>query len=466
MIRRAGPASELLAQLCGRLAAREDLRGERMLADIAVQCRQPLRVMVAGNVSMGKSTLINALLGQRLAKSERKETTAELTWYRDPDLAGDPLPDGGDRVEDVRFPLADRIILVDSPGLNTPSGAGRITRDALSGESDRSGLAAALIYLIVGEVSKGEFEHIADFSALGSGDLGNLGNIVLVAGKAETLSETSVRDRMSGKSAETVEQAASKTEQRLRARNIAIRTVAVSQHLAMVARCGEVTSQHADLLREIMVDVRLRRFAAHGWEQLDEAWVKQGRSADQLHPLRSLFPDPRWLAAELADATTLDAATLSACCERVSRIRHLEGALTELADDSDLLTAATASARLRRWAAKRGQRRAVVIREQLDALWTRAEFAGFSWRRAALLLGTTITAQIPAEERAAATALLRGECPVGTDQYWDAAARRWQKRASVRQGGALGDVAQIVARAASQYVTRPRGEARCPNSSW
>jgi GTPase SAR1 family protein len=465
VIRRPGPASELLAQLCERLAEREDLRGERMLADVAVQCRQPLRVMVAGDVSVGKSTLINAMLGQRLAESGRAETTAELTWYRHPDLADDPLPGIRNRVIDVRFPLVDRIILVDSPGLNTTSGAQSFTLDVLSGGSDSSGGAGALVYLTIGELSEEGYERIDDFAALGSSILGSLGNIVLVAGKAETVSETSARDRVAGKITETVEQAAAKTEERLRARDIAVRTVAVSQHLAMVARCGEVTGRHVDLVHEIMADAGLRRFMAHGWAQLDKAWTARGRSTDELGPLRSLFPDPRWLVTALADVSGLDVAALSACCERVSRFRHLERILTELADDADLLTAATATARLRRWAGGRGRLRGTVIREQLRTLWTRPEFAGFDRRRAALLLGTTIMGHIPADDRTAAIALLRGECTAGMDQYWASAARQWQLRTTARQGGSLGDVAQIVAKAASQYVTRPRGGAACRNSS-
>jgi hypothetical protein len=444
--------------LCERLAGRDDLRGERMLADIAAQCRQPLRVMVAGDVSVGKSTLINAMLGQRLADSGRAENTAKLTWYLHPDLAGTPLPGSRNRIVEVRFPLADRIILVDSPGLNTTSEGQSFTLDVLSGGSDISGVAAALVYLTVGELSDKGYQRIDDFAALGSGVLGNLGNIILASGKAETVREKSARDLTDGKVPETVEQAAMKTEERLRARDIAVRALAVSQHLAMVARCGEVTRRDADLVRDIMADDRLRRFLAHGWAQLNEAWTGCGRSVGELGRLRALFPDPRWVATELAEVTGLDAAALSACCERVSRFHHLEQRLAELADDADLLTAVMATARLRMWAVKRGHLRGTAIREQLRTVWTRSEFAGFDRRRVALLLGTTITDKIPADDRAAAIALLRGVHPAGQDQYWTAAARKWQTQASWRQGGTLSDVAQIVARAASQYVTRPRGE--------
>src|SRR5690606_36075468 len=42
----------------------------------------PLRVAVAGSVSSGKSTLVNALLGQRVAPVDAGECTRLVTWFR------------------------------------------------------------------------------------------------------------------------------------------------------------------------------------------------------------------------------------------------------------------------------------------------------------------------------------------------------------------------------------------------
>ena len=44
--------------------------------------REPLRVAVAGIVKAGKSTLLNALIGERIAPTDAGECTRTITWYR------------------------------------------------------------------------------------------------------------------------------------------------------------------------------------------------------------------------------------------------------------------------------------------------------------------------------------------------------------------------------------------------
>ncbi|SDY18176.1 Dynamin family protein [Modestobacter sp. DSM 44400] len=57
-------------------AAVTRLRAQRERLD------EPLRVAVAGRVKAGKSTLLNALLGERLAPTDAGECTRVVTWYR------------------------------------------------------------------------------------------------------------------------------------------------------------------------------------------------------------------------------------------------------------------------------------------------------------------------------------------------------------------------------------------------
>ena len=43
---------------------------------------EPLRVALVGSVKAGKSTLLNALLGEHLAPTDARECTKVVTWYR------------------------------------------------------------------------------------------------------------------------------------------------------------------------------------------------------------------------------------------------------------------------------------------------------------------------------------------------------------------------------------------------
>lgn len=71
-------AHELLLRLCR--AAAPEIR-EALAAHLAALAEPPL-VAVAGRVSAGKSTLVNALIGARAAPTAARETTAVLTTYR------------------------------------------------------------------------------------------------------------------------------------------------------------------------------------------------------------------------------------------------------------------------------------------------------------------------------------------------------------------------------------------------
>jgi hypothetical protein len=70
----------LLEQGCRELpdpAARRTLEAARRRLD------EPLRVAIAGRLKAGKSTLLNALVGEGLAPTDAGECTRIVTWYRD-----------------------------------------------------------------------------------------------------------------------------------------------------------------------------------------------------------------------------------------------------------------------------------------------------------------------------------------------------------------------------------------------
>lgn len=57
--------------------------GERDLVEVLrTEFSEPLRVAVAGRIKAGKSTLVNALLRQRVAPTDVGECTRFVTWYR------------------------------------------------------------------------------------------------------------------------------------------------------------------------------------------------------------------------------------------------------------------------------------------------------------------------------------------------------------------------------------------------
>ncbi|WP_329558652.1 50S ribosome-binding GTPase [Streptomyces uncialis] len=68
----------VIARHCRELLADPLLHGDPTLRDIAAQCHQPLRVLLVGNVSTGKSTLLNALIAGPLAATAFEETTSSV----------------------------------------------------------------------------------------------------------------------------------------------------------------------------------------------------------------------------------------------------------------------------------------------------------------------------------------------------------------------------------------------------
>ncbi|MFC0429667.1 dynamin family protein [Kutzneria buriramensis] len=78
----------------------------------------PLRVAIAGQVKAGKSTLLNALVGERLAPTDAGECTRIVTWYRRghrPRVSAHPLG-GGPR--QLRIDRVGGALRIDLEGLN------------------------------------------------------------------------------------------------------------------------------------------------------------------------------------------------------------------------------------------------------------------------------------------------------------------------------------------------------------
>ena len=71
----AGPLSSRVADLCQEV-------GNRLVLDVRRRLGEPLRVAIAGRLKSGKSTLVNALIGRRVAPTEVGECTRIVTQFR------------------------------------------------------------------------------------------------------------------------------------------------------------------------------------------------------------------------------------------------------------------------------------------------------------------------------------------------------------------------------------------------
>jgi hypothetical protein len=147
------------------------------LRTAAERLDEPLRVAIVGKVKAGKSTLLNALVGERLAPTDATECTRIVTWYREgmtyrvtmtprnglPRQARFEREDGALDVDldglapeevlhlDVEWPSSalHDMTLIDTPGLASLSaGLSEQTELLLVPEDEGPGEADAVLYLM------------------------------------------------------------------------------------------------------------------------------------------------------------------------------------------------------------------------------------------------------------------------------------------------------------------------------
>jgi energy-coupling factor transporter ATP-binding protein EcfA2 len=69
-------------ELCDRATLRSDRVLTAAVDEVRARVKEPLRVGMVGRVNAGKSTLVNALIGQRVASTGPTESTRVVTWFR------------------------------------------------------------------------------------------------------------------------------------------------------------------------------------------------------------------------------------------------------------------------------------------------------------------------------------------------------------------------------------------------
>ena len=167
--------TELLDTATGS-ARTEDVR--LRLADARDRLAGPLRLAIAGKVKAGKSTLLNAILGDELAPTDAGECTKIVTWYREgttPQVTVYPLQDSPgvvrpwsresgalevdlgrleaaevDRIE-VDWPTSKlrELTILDTPGIASISAdISARTQRVLAADDGRVPVADAVLYLM------------------------------------------------------------------------------------------------------------------------------------------------------------------------------------------------------------------------------------------------------------------------------------------------------------------------------
>ncbi|WP_137723954.1 dynamin family protein [Prescottella subtropica] len=178
------------------------------LAACAARLDEPLRVALAGSLKAGKSTLLNAFVGQDIAPTDATECTRVVTWYRnavtpavtahyDGDRsapvtvqrpAGRLTFDLGaltaDRVDriDVDWPASalTRTTIIDTPGTSSLStDVSARTLDMLTPENAVSG-ADAVVYLLR-SLSASDVQFLGRIGAHVGGESGPLGVVGVVS---------------------------------------------------------------------------------------------------------------------------------------------------------------------------------------------------------------------------------------------------------------------------------------------
>lgn len=223
--------SAAVAEICRRLSGQVGGRTAAGLGPVAARLVAPLQLAVAGRVSSGKSTLVNALIGRRVAPTDVGETTRLVTRFSYGTI---------DRVEVVRhgggraaLPFdADGMIprelgadlpavshldayltndvlrdltVIDTPGLasadsgsDSGSDSGRGSTEAvLAGRLDPASAAAvagaeALLYVLAGTARADDAEVLATFTAATAGREPGPANAIAVLTKADTVPPESV----------------------------------------------------------------------------------------------------------------------------------------------------------------------------------------------------------------------------------------------------------------------------------
>jgi dynamin family protein len=194
-----GPLSARVATLCDETGPRLGPAAQARVLDVRRRLDEPLRVAIAGRLKAGKSTLVNALIGRRVAPTEVGECTRVVTQFRygtadrvevvrrDGSRVALPLDESGMIPQRLGVPRAEiafvdttltsdnlrTLTVVDTPGLSsTNASVSEGARRALLGEDiddDSVGAlcgAEAIVYVFTQAVREDDLQALEAFRTI------------------------------------------------------------------------------------------------------------------------------------------------------------------------------------------------------------------------------------------------------------------------------------------------------------
>ncbi len=216
----AASLSAQLIEVCEGLAGRLASGASRVIVqETQARLAEPLRVAVAGRVKAGKSTLVNALLRQRIAPTDVSECTKVAAWFRfghpervevhmrdstvrpialgadgmlPRDLGADPAD-----VSSVTVWLSNdalkELTIIDTPGLSSVNETySSATRDLLARDDASRGAmqrADAVVFLLSGVARQDDAELLGEFRSLVGGNDTSPVNALGVLSKADKIGD-------------------------------------------------------------------------------------------------------------------------------------------------------------------------------------------------------------------------------------------------------------------------------------
>ncbi|HEV7907330.1 MAG TPA: dynamin family protein, partial [Pseudonocardiaceae bacterium] len=220
----AGPLSAAVANLCAALQPQVSPRSAAGFREVLRRLSAPLQVAVAGRIKSGKSTLVNALIGRRVAPTDVGECTRLVTRFqygtvdrvevvfKDGRKQVLPFDSAGmipaslgvdvDEVSHIEAYLTNAVLrdltVIDTPGLGSLDAASVARTEQLLGAPNRGGDeldpvsrnavagAEAVLYVVTQGVRADDQQALAAFTAATASREAGPVNAIAVLNKADT----------------------------------------------------------------------------------------------------------------------------------------------------------------------------------------------------------------------------------------------------------------------------------------